>query len=146
MKWLTWENVGVDRMACAWLIRGHIDPDAEFSFVPAGTSPLPACFESFDIPGATYSHHRGHCSFHSLVKAQALGDPILVRIAAIVDDADTVQEARLEPAAFGLDFVCRGLRRISKDDGEALARGSLVFDSLYAELAAEAAAGIKGRI
>ena len=43
MKWVTWEEVGVDRMACAWLIRRFIDPDAEFLFVPAGQSPLPPC-------------------------------------------------------------------------------------------------------
>lgn len=30
MQWVTWENVAVDRMACAWLIRRSIDPDAEF--------------------------------------------------------------------------------------------------------------------
>lgn len=41
MKWATWENVGVDRMACAWLIRKHIDPKATFAFVPKGTSELP---------------------------------------------------------------------------------------------------------
>ena len=34
MKWVTWQQVGVDRMACAWLITKHIDPDAEFLFVP----------------------------------------------------------------------------------------------------------------
>jgi len=29
MKWITWENVGVDRIACAWLIKKFIDPKAE---------------------------------------------------------------------------------------------------------------------
>ena len=52
MKWVTWENVGVDRMACAWLIRKHIDPDAEFLFVPYGSQELPKGAEPFDIPGA----------------------------------------------------------------------------------------------
>ena len=51
MKWVTWEQVGVDRMACAWLITKYIDPQAEFLFVPAGKIPLPEGAEPFDIPG-----------------------------------------------------------------------------------------------
>lgn len=30
MKWVTWQNVGVDRMACAWLIGRFVDPAAKF--------------------------------------------------------------------------------------------------------------------
>ena len=41
MKWVTWEQVGVDRMACAWLITKYLDQEAEFRFVPAGQKPLP---------------------------------------------------------------------------------------------------------
>jgi hypothetical protein len=62
---------------------------------------------------------------------------VLRRIARIVDEADTVQEAALEPAAAGLDLLCRGLRRTSADDQEALNRGSLLYEALYAELASE---------
>jgi len=136
MKWVTWEHIGVDRMACIWLIRRWIDPKAEFLFVPAGTKPLPKGAEPFDIPGARYSHHRGHCTFHALLKENKLNDPILARIANIIDEADLVQEINVEPVAPGLDLVCRGLRRISADDQEALERGALLYEALYAELAA----------
>ena len=134
MQWVTWENVGVDRMACAWLIRKQIDPQAEFLFIPAGTKPLPEGAEPFDIPGARYSHYRGHCTFHTLLRELDLKDPVLQRIAQIVDEADVVQEAAVEPAAPGLDLICRGLRRASKDDWEALEHGALIYDALYAEL------------
>jgi len=137
MKWVTWENVGVDRMASAWLIRKYIDPQAEFVFIAAGQKPFPEGTEPFDIPGARYSHHRGHCTFYTLVKEFKLKDPILARIAQIVDEADVVQEAAVEPAAPGLDLVCRGIRRTSQDDWEALERGALVYEALYVELAAE---------
>ena len=137
MKWITWENVGVDRMACAWLIRRHIDPQAEFIFVPTGTKPLPEGAEPFDIPGVRYSHHRGHCTFFTLLKEHKLKDPVLQRIAQIVDEADVVQEAQVEAVAPGLDAICRGLRRIAQGDLEALERGGLVYEALYAELAAE---------
>src|SRR5213592_1876829 len=35
MKWITREHVKVDRVACPWLIKKFIDPEAEFIFVPA---------------------------------------------------------------------------------------------------------------
>ena len=134
MKWVTWQNVGVDRMACAWLIRRFIDPKAKFVFVPVGTKPLPPDAEAFDIPGMRYSHHRGHCTFYTFLKEHKLNDPILIRIARIVDEADVVQEVAVEPASFGLDLICRGLSRTSKDDHEAIERGYLIYEALYEEL------------
>ena len=136
MKWVTWENIVVDRMACIWLIRRWIDPQAEFLFVPAVTKPLPEGAEPFDIPGARYSHHRGHSTFHTMLREHDLNDPVLARIANIIDEADIVQEINVEPVAPGLDVLCRGLRRISADDYEALERGILLYEALYAELSA----------
>jgi hypothetical protein len=137
MKWLTWENIGVDRIGCAWLIRRFIDADAEFLFIPPSQKSLPAGAEPFDIPGVKLSHHGGHCSFHAILEAHRLDDPILARIARIIDEADTVQEASVEPAAAGLDVICEGLRLICADDHDALERGAVVYDALYARLAKE---------
>jgi hypothetical protein len=137
MKWVAWQNVGIDRMACAWLIRRWIDKKAEFVFIPAGSKEIPQKAEPFDIPGYSYSHHRGHCTFYTFLKKHKLDDPILARIASIVDEADIVQEFALEPVAQGLDLICRGLSRISKDDYEAIERGFLIYEALYAELSAE---------
>ena len=138
MKWVTWEQVGVDRMACAWLIQKYIDPQAEFVFVPVGKTPLPEGAEPFDIPGVRLSHHRGHCTFYTMLREYDLADPVLHRIARIVDEADVVQEVMVEPAAPGLDLMTRGIRLISPDDYIALERGQLIYDALYAQLATEA--------
>lgn len=135
MKWVTWERVGVDRMASAWLIRRFVDPGAEFTFVPVGQQPLPEGAEPFDIPGVRLSHRRGHCTFHTLLREYRLTDPVLQRIARIVDEADVIQEVNLESAAPGLDLICRGIRQVSPDDQTALERGRLIYDALYAELA-----------
>jgi hypothetical protein len=136
MKWLTWENVGVDRMACAWLILRFIDPQAEFHFIPAGAA-IPEGYEPFDIPSVRLSHRRGHCSFHTMLSEYNLNDPILKRIAQIVDEADSVQEVTVEPIAAGLDFLCHGLRRISPDDAAAIQHGQVIYEALYAQLASE---------
>ncbi len=138
MKWLTWENIGVDRMACGWLIKKSIDPGAEFLFIPMDQKSLPQGAEPFDIPGVRLSHHRGHCTFYTMLGEYKLEDPVLRRIARIVDEADVVQEAPVEPAAPGLDLICRGIRRMSGDDYTALERGILIYEALYAQLAAEA--------
>ncbi len=138
MKWVTWENVGVDRIGCAWLILREIDPHADFVFIPAGSS-VPADAEPFDIPGVRYSHHGGHCSFHALVEQHQLRDPILLRIARIIDEADTIQSAAVEPAATGLDLICEGLRLISPDDSTALSHGRTVYEALYARLSSTTA-------
>lgn len=137
MKWVTWENVGIDRMGCAWLIRKFIDPQAEFLFVPKGSAPLPADAEPFDIPGVRLSHHGGHCSFHTMLREYKLQDPVLDRIARIIDEADTIQEVALEPASAGLDLLCRGIRLTSPDDPAALERSAHLYDALYAQLQSE---------
>ena len=137
MRWVTWETIGVDRMGCAWLIRRFIDPAAEFLFVAPGANPLPEGADPFDIPGTRLSHHGGHSSFHTIVREYQLDDPILRRIAQIVDEADVMQEVMVEPAAPGLDLICRGVRLTSSDDHVALERGGLIYDALYAQLGAD---------
>jgi hypothetical protein len=137
MKWVTRERVGVDRMACAWLITRYIDAEAEFLFVPAEQKLLPEGAEPFDMPGVRLSHHQGHCSFYTMLREFELRDPVLQRIARVVDEADTVQDVMLEPAATGLDILCQGIRLISSDDQVALERGRLLYESLYAQFASE---------
>ena len=137
MKWLTWENIGVDRMGCAWLIRRFIDPDAEFMFVPIGQGPWPDGYEPFDIPGVRLTHRHGHCTFHTILREYQLQDPLLHRIASIIDEADVIHDVMVEPVAAGLDFICEGLRRISPNDQIALEHGRLIYDALYAQLAIE---------
>ncbi len=133
MKWITWENVGVDRIGCAWLIRHFIDPQAEFEFIPSD-APLPEGYQPFDIPGVRFSHHQGHSTFHTLLREHKLDDPILARIARMIDEADTLQEVMVEPAAAGLDLICRGLRQISPDDYTAIERGAVIYKALYVQL------------
>lgn len=88
------------------------------------------------ISESLYTKPRGHCTFYTFLKEHKLGDPVLARIARIIDEAHPVQDVAVEPAAAGLDLICRGLRRASKDDQEALERGHMICEALYAELSA----------
>lgn len=129
MRWATREHIHIDRAACAWLIRRHIDKDAEFLFV-ADLADIPAGAIAFDIPGAELSHHGGDCSFETILRRYALDDPVLWRIAAIVHEADLDDQRYDAPEAPGLDIVLRGLSMIRGDD-EVLRLTGPVFDGIY---------------
>src|SRR5205085_1018512 len=78
MKWITREHVKVDRVACPWLIKKFIDPDAEFLFVPAGEVSEAAKRHGavpFDVAGVELGHHEGRCSFEAILTKYRLDDP-----------------------------------------------------------------------
>jgi len=93
MKWVTRENVHVDRVACPWLIRKFVDPKAEFLFVPADQVMAVAEKENatpYDVKGVELGHHGKECSFDAIVKKYELtSDPALLLLARIVNGADT---------------------------------------------------------
>lgn len=129
MKWATRRGIHIDRAACAWLIRRHVDAGAEFVFVadPAG---VPADATAFDMRGVELSHHGGDCSFETILRRYDLTDPVLWRIAAIVHEADLDDERYDAPEAPGFDVALRGLSMIC-DDTRILAITGPLFDSLY---------------
>lgn len=135
MKWITRENVGIDRISSAWLIKRYIDPGAEFRFVKKGAD-TKAVGEGmvFDVPGATLSHRRGHCTFCTILKEYNLNDPVLVYISGIIDAADTLNDVLPPPESAGLDVILRGLRKVLGDDYKTLETGFIIMDSLYRQL------------
>ena len=137
MKWITWSGVGVDRIACAWLIRRTVDRDAEFVFIPRGSDWKEMDGIPFDIPGANLSHRRGRCTFCTILKEYAINDRVMDQICAIVDAADSVNDLLPPPEAPGIEVICRGLTKVLKDDAKALEVGAIVFEALYVQLAGE---------
>jgi hypothetical protein len=137
MKWVTRENVKVDRVACPWLVRRFIDPAAEFLFVPADQVMAVAERQGaipFDVPGVEFGHHGQECSFEAIVKKHRLDrDPALALLAKIVNGADTDNSLWNRPEAAGLKAVAEGFRHLAlADDHEILSRESIVYDALYA--------------
>jgi len=129
VKWATRERIHIDRAACAWLIRRHLDQDAEFVFV-SDPADIPPGATAFDIPGAELSHHEGDCSFETILRRYSLDDPVLWRIAAIVHEADLEDQRYDAPEAAGLDVVLRGLS-LTRSDHEILRLSGPVFDGIY---------------
>ena len=120
MQWVTRERPKVDRIACPWLIRRFIDPDAEIIYVPAADVLATAQRDggySFDAPGATYSHRRQPdgsqwCTFETLIDAHHLGgDPALVELARIVHAADIATDSHPFDGGAARDRRCQRRRR-----------------------------------
>ena len=92
MKWVTRERPKIDRIACPWLIRRFIDPDAEFLYVSAAEVLATAKEQDaipFDVPDVELSHVGELCSFDAFLGKYQLTDPALQRLAVIVRAADT---------------------------------------------------------
>jgi hypothetical protein len=134
MKWVTRRKARVDRIACPWLVRRFIDPEAEFLFVAEDQVMETARREGavpFDVPGVELGHHGDRCSFDAFLAKYRLTDPALRALAEIVRGADT--EARhLAREAWGLYAVASGFREIARDDAENMALQFPVYDALYA--------------
>jgi len=136
MKWITRERVKVDRVACPWLIKKFIDPDAEFIFVPPDRVMETAERENatpFDVPGAELGHHDGKCSFEAIVEKHRIDDPAVALLARIVHGADVSEDLYGEREAPGLRAIAEGFGLLGlADDHEILAREFSVYDALYA--------------
>jgi hypothetical protein len=137
VRWITRENVKVDRVACPWLISKYIDHEAQFYFVPAdqvaseaerlGATP-------FDVEGVELGHNGKECSFETILKKYDLSsDPALALLGKIVNGADTDNSLWHQPEGAGLKAIAEGFRHLGfKDDHEINAAEWVVYDALYA--------------
>jgi len=137
VKWITRENVKVDRVACPWLIKKFVDPHAEFLFVPADQVMAVAVQEGaipYDVSNVEFGHHGKECSFDAISKKHGLtSDPALVLLAKIVNGADTDNSLWNQPESAGLNAIAEGFRHLGfKDDHELNAAEWIVYDALYA--------------
>jgi len=134
MKWVTRSHVHVDRVACPWLIRRFVDSQAEFLFVPKSRVNEVAKEQGampFDAPGVELGHHDDRCSFEAIIEKYQLTDPALLRLAKIVNAADTGRFER-DSVAAGLEAIAVGYSLRFPDDAANLERQFAVYDALYA--------------
>lgn len=136
MKWITRARPKTDRIACPWLIRRFIDPDAEIVLV-ANDRVLTTAAElpgrSFDAPGAEFTHRGGKCTFEVLIDEFGLGgDPALARLARIVHAADISEDLDTDPLGPGLLAIGIGGLEVEADDHRLLEKGAFVYEALYA--------------
>ena len=138
MRWITRENVKVDRVACPWLIKRFVDPDAKFLFVPEGELLATAKRENATPFDATRFqevklNHRGErCTFEAILEDFKLADAGLERLGRIVRAADVKGQEHVAPEGLGLRAIAEGFAALGISDEERLNREFPLYDALYA--------------
>jgi rhodanese-related sulfurtransferase len=131
--WVTRSRPKIDRIACPWLIRRFLDPNAAFLFVtPAEVKAVASKFGGvpFDIEDTFWSHRGELCTFDVLIEEFGIATGPLLHLAKIVRGADTGR-LDLAPEAAGLLAASLGLSRMYADDLEQLEAGMGLYDAFY---------------
>jgi hypothetical protein len=137
-RWVTREDIKVDRVACPWLITRLVDKDAEFLFVPEGELLETARRESatpFDatrFAEVTLNHRGDRCTFEAILEDFHLSDPALQRLGRIVRAADVKGQESVAPEGLGLRAIAQGFAALGLSDEERLRLQFPMYDALYA--------------
>jgi len=129
--WVTRKGVHVDRIACAWLIRRFVDPEARFKFVSVKDYTAEPGEIRFDMFKGEFTHIGDKCSFEVLLDRIALDDPALRAIGEIVHDIDLKDGKFGREQAPGIAHVIAGICASQKEDLARIERGSALFDDTY---------------
>jgi hypothetical protein len=138
MRWITRQNVKVDRVACPWLIKRFVDRDAEFRFVPEADLLRIAAqeqatpFDATRFPEVVLNHRGDRCTFEAILEDYKLTDPALERLGRIVRAADVQGQEHAAPEGLGLRALAEGFALLGIPDEERLSRQFPVYDALYA--------------
>ncbi len=138
MKWITRQDIKVDRVACPWLIRRFVDPQAEFLFVEEKDLLEKAKQEGaipFDAPKieAIKLNHRGsRCTFEAIIEDYRISDSALLRLALIVRAADIKGQEDVAAEGVGLRSIAQGFAAMGFSDEDRLVKQFPVYDALYA--------------
>jgi len=138
MKWITRKNIKVDRVACPWLIRRFIDPDAEFLFVEEaqlldvaareGATP----FDAPRLPAVKLNHRGEKCTFEAIIEDYNLNQTGLSSLALIVRAADIKGQEHVAAEGVGLRAIADGCKAMGLSDEDRLAKQFPVYDALFA--------------
>jgi hypothetical protein len=138
MRWITRENIKVDRVACPWLVTRFVDRGAEFLFVPeaelltAAERDKAIPFDATRLPEVTLNHRGNRCTFEAILEDFNLVDPALHRLGLIVRAADIAGQEHVAPEGLGLRAVAEGFASLGLADEERLRLQFPVYDALYA--------------
>jgi hypothetical protein len=130
--WVTRRGVHVDRIACAWLIRRFIDPNAAFKFIDGRSYEASEGELRFDMADAEFTHEGDRCSFETIVlRARLGGDPALVAIAEIIHDLDIADGKFNRPETPGLGAMLSGVCAANDEDLDRIAKGGDALDQFH---------------
>jgi hypothetical protein len=138
MKWITRKDIKVDRVACPWLIKRFVDPQAEFLFVEEKDlleeskrrDAIP--FDAPEIETIKLNHRGPRCTFEAIIEDYAITDSAVQRLGLIVRAADVKGQESVAAEGIGLRSIAQGFATMGLPDEERLAKQFPVYDALYA--------------
>lgn len=127
--WVTRKPLWADRLACAWLIRRFIDPEATLAWLEK-TQPMPADALGFGFDGAHFTNSGSKVTYEEmLARLDLAANAALTRIAGIVHFLEV--RGTPVPEALGVQTLLQGAVRRSASEDELLAEAEKTFDLLY---------------
>lgn len=131
--WVTRSGVHVDRIACAWLIRRFIDPEAQFKFVDSRHHDPVLGELRFDMVDAEFTHEEDRCSFETLLlRANLTNDPALAAIGEIIHELDIGDGKFARAETAGVGAMLSGVCASSDDDLQRIAMASDALNQFHA--------------
>ena len=138
MKWITRKDIKVDRVACRWLIKKFVDPQAEFLFVEEedlleqAKQQVAIPFDAPKIDAIKLNHRGPRCTFEAIIEDYAISDPALRKLALIVRAADVKGQESVAAEGIGLRSIAQGFAAMGLSDEDRLARQFPIYDALHA--------------
>jgi hypothetical protein len=127
--WVTRKPLWADRLACAWLIRRFVDPEATLTWLEK-TQSMPNDAIGFGFEGAHFANSETRVTYEEmLAKLDLAKNPALVKIGSIVHFLE-VRGAPVAEAA-GVQTLLQGAQRRSTSETELIAEAEKTFDLLY---------------
>ena len=127
--WVTRKPLWADRLACAWLIRRFVDPEATLAWLEKGEA-LPAGALGFAFDGAHFAASASRVAYEELLARTNLGaNAALARIGSIVHFLEMGGTA--VPEAAGVQMLLQGAVRRSPALQDLVAEAEKTFDLLY---------------
>ena len=127
--WATRKPPWADRLACAWLIRRFIDPEATLLWLEKGQQPPPNAI-GFGFEGAHFTNTEDRVTYEQmLARLELAANPALAKIGSIVHFLE-VRGATV-PEAAGVQTLLQGALRRSASEAELLGEVEKTFDLLY---------------
>lgn len=129
-SWATRRPLWADRLACSWLIRRFVDPEATMVWLDK-TQDVPPGAVGFAFDGARFANSGTRITFEELLSQLDMeGNGALVKIGGIARFLE-VRSGPAVPEAAGVQTLLQGALRRSGSEDELLREAEKTFDLLY---------------
>ena len=127
-----YDVMGVDAAASAWLLKRHVDPEAQFKFYPKGD--LIAEGIPLDTPEAEFRRVNNKAAFEVIVDKFQIIDPKIIKLSEMIHQIEINYWAgELDPETDALNETIKEILKSEQDPHKILKQIFHVLDEEYAK-------------